>query len=489
MKRKLALFLAVLLCLSLLGCGADPVGDGETTIPTTEMPTTAPETEPPAAVPETEPVLGAFENYEYRYEAGRDREWEEDVVYLAQVFLGETLIKGHPKLIRDFTTIMHQDNSITTQEFFDPALYDAFVAEIQALIQKIPALSDVQIQYELARIVALLQDLHSNLFSAAERVFPLTAEQVSTEGGLGLCVLIAPEEHPEMIFTMLTAINGVPVEEILERLSAYISHENEYAVLTMATSLMYDGCITRLEALQAIGVVGPEETTAEFSFRTEEEEDFSVELTAWDMEERMTGKRLGQHLLLTDTPMYRDYFEKNYWWELFPEDHMLYIRYNQVWEDAELQYTVLASQLENQMLSAPDTDKVVVDLRHNPGGEYIAGHNAVLDWLYQLEGKKIYVLIDESSFSSAVLFAANVREKAAGAMLVGTPAGQPPNFLAGVQSYTMPNSGITFSMSHSYWMCREDYEGDVLAPDILIYQTLEDYKQGLDTVLETIKSW
>ncbi len=75
-----------------------------------------------------------------------------------------------------------------------------------------------------------------------------------------------------------------------------------------------------------------------------------------------------------------------------------------------------------------------------------------------------------------------------GAVLVGGPAAEPPNFTVPVLdgNYEMPNSKCIFSFGGSYLNYWPGYEHDALMPDIEIYQTIEDYQNGKDTVLEAV---
>lgn len=50
----------------------------------------------------------------------------------------------------------------------------------------------------------------------------------------------------------------------------------------------------------------------------------------------------------------------------------------------------------------------------------------------------------------------------------------------------MPNSKTDVSIATHYLVFAPDYEYETVTPDIIIYHTLEDYKNGIDTVLEEV---
>jgi hypothetical protein len=69
---------------------------------------------------------------------------------------------------------------------------------------------------------------------------------------------------------------------------------------------------------------------------------------------------------------------------------------------------------------------------------------------------------------------------------VGSPGGQPANFYAGVHDYTTPNLKISFRMSDTWWVNDRQDTDPALMPDVVVHQTLEDFKLGIDTVMEYI---
>ena len=72
------------------------------------------------------------------------------------------------------------------------------------------------------------------------------------------------------------------------------------------------------------------------------------------------------------------------------------------------------------------------------------------------------------------------------AILVGEPAGQAPNVYGDPKTIYLPNSKQFVQMASRYIEAAPEYAYDALLPDITIYQTLEDYKNGIDTVLEAV---
>jgi C-terminal processing protease CtpA/Prc len=150
-------------------------------------------------------------------------------------------------------------------------------------------------------------------------------------------------------------------------------------------------------------------------------------------------------------------------------------------------YTIdnLFSEVRTAMRDAEEPLKVILDFRANGGGyvheSTLQGFVNACGW-YETDG--IYILIDGNCFSAGVLAPYYLRQAIEGAKLVGAPTGQGLWFPANSAWYEMPNSGVGFRVGDEITCAQRGWEGDALEPDVLIYQTLEDYKAGIDTVLQ-----
>jgi Peptidase family S41 len=133
-------------------------------------------------------------------------------------------------------------------------------------------------------------------------------------------------------------------------------------------------------------------------------------------------------------------------------------------------------------------EKVVIDLRHNGGGDYNVG----LKYLTQpLRGDKeinqrghLFVLIGPDTFSAAMSNAAQFRSLT-NATLVGQPIGERPNSYQEPRQFTLPNSHLVVRYSTRYYKFVEGPD-NLVAPDKEIALTWEDYKNGRDAALEWV---
>ena len=146
MKKHIAL--VVFLLFFLWGCQKPVEETQPTTLPTTPtQATTVPTTA--ATEPQWAPYTGQLRGYVYYYEDGRERDWEEDILHMAGVYLGEVYANGHPLLTdMEFQTMFSMDGMpVEYRTFYDEAMREVFLQAINDLIPQIPELKDYEILF------------------------------------------------------------------------------------------------------------------------------------------------------------------------------------------------------------------------------------------------------------------------------------------------------------------------------------------------------
>ena len=281
--------------------------------------------------------------------------------------------------------------------------------------------------------------------------------------------------------------DNISIDEVIDRLSQYISHEWEYGKMFYMTNPYYTGVIIKKEALQVAGIVGAEETFAKLEIITEQGEQVIAEVSAVEVKEYKNVERVCGDWIHDDLCYYKDYQNVNYFLRYEEESQMLYIRFNRVVEMNDYHFSDFFEDIQKQV-SDNNCKKIVVDLRTNSGGNAVRMHQDFIETLSKTSAEQIYVLIDPSSYSEAIWLPIEMKLSFPNAVILGTPGGQGPNFFASSVTYNLPNSGHLVAVSAGCFLGHLDYEYETLMPDITVYQTLEDYKQGIDTVMEYVRS-
>lgn len=490
MKKLLALTLALLLLLC--ACASpEPTPTEPPTAAPTAAPTEAP-TDPPTDPP-TEPTVpeepeAAFDGYQQIHETDREKAWEADIIYMARLYLGELVLDGHPVLAARRVSITDVDNTVYQRYFYDPAIREAFVQGIKDLIPRLPELNDAQIVYELKRVVALIGDAHSDVYgNLGYELFPFAVEQMEQDGEVGLYLIRIIDTPQKLIYSRLVSVNGVPVDEVVARLGEFVPMESEYWVKNSVYSIFNSMLIADKVALQAAGIVAWDADTAVFSFEDSDGQIHDLEMEALDLG---TGE-YWEVSYVERTPLavgflsYEQYGDASYFYRYLYDYDTLYIRLYDFTEDTDYRLSQMFEDIRQELRSVTGLKKIVVDVRDNPGGN-LSFVDEVSKFLQEFQTEDIYVLTDEGSFSAATIFPNRIRVKFENATIVGTPTGQSPNFFAGITTLTMRTHDVNFSMSTSYFEGDIHFTEDSLMPDLLVYQSLADYRKGIDTVLQTV---
>lgn len=472
--RVLSLLLVAVL---LSGCTLLPLElaehPTETTAPTVPTEPTEPEKEWPG-------FHGTAYKYVYLYEDGRERDWEEDLVYMASNYIDD-----YGRISRFPFRIETEDDVIYSDEFFEPELQQYWIEETNAMIRDIPNMTDTELLYRIQKLVATLEDAHATIYLPESKTFPIGFIPFFRADGFDIRAVVLPRKHEEYLLCKLVEVNGIPLEEVITRLEPYVSYENEYWMLTTMFHYFNDSFVTVEDILVITGI---QEKGKPVTYTLETSDGETVRL-------EMKSVRNVDYDALTAILPYHSYeqmsknLDQYYWYEYFPQEDTIYLRINEFTQDDSYTFLNLGNDiLRDVRNNGGDLDKLIVDLRDNPGGSTFAGYHEFINVIKRIEVAHVYVLVDNSTFSNGIIMAATIKREIPGAYLVGTPAGQPPNFCAGMSDgdFVMPNCDVIIRMPTAYYRTLPDYEGDTLMPDIVIYPKVEDYAAGVDTILENV---
>lgn len=464
MKKSI---ICLILALTML-CGCQTLPVTETAIPTTE--------------PARAAFTGDFESYVPRYTGRWERSWEEDILFFAQKYLtehsylcdGNFFISYRPDLAGQSEVVY--DNSA-----FDPEKRAAFIESVDALLASVPELTDQQIHCELLRMVAALGDVHSNYWWSSGSYLPLFFAPFYHEGGVEYRVVTVRSGGDKLMLAKLVSCNGIPVEEVVERISAYVAHESDRALPFQISGAFRPSALTDKAILAAAGIIDADAVSMKLELETEK--GITEERASFRTVDQIVAGGLTAHPMETEENLrYRN--TESYWWTMIDEQ-TLYVQLTTM-VDVMSGYTIdnLFSEVRTAMRDAQEPLKIILDFRGNGGG-YV--HEATLqgfvnatEW-YEHDG--VYILIDGNCFSAGVMVPYYLRQAIDGAKLVGAPTGQGLWFPANSAQYELPNNGTAFTIGDEITCVVRDWEGDALEPDAAVYQTLEDYEAMVDSVV------
>lgn len=380
-------------------------------------------------------------------------EWREDVRYFAK-----ELPKRHKNLYH-----------ATTREQFERA-----VAELDAAI---PSLQDHQIIVKLHQIAATVGDGHTGVhLPSFFKIYPIALYQFGRE----LRVIAAAKDHQSALGTRLVTIAGAGIDEVLARVrTCFPSAENENEWYVMGTTPAF---IVRPEVLHALGVV-PDVGGAPFTFEDDQGRRSTLTITPVAIPAPVGGAvSLGLVPAAASQPLYRQKPGEPFWFVYLPDSQTTYVsfrKYGSLGEHARLLFAFIDSH---------PTQRLVIDMRQNGGGDFFEGRKHLIAPLKQrpaLNQKgRLFVVIGRQTFSAAMANAIDFR-KETNAILVGEPIGERPNSYSENDEMTLPRSRLVVSYSTKYYKFLEE-DVPAVMPDQRIDPEWTAFHAGRDPVMEWI---
>jgi hypothetical protein len=386
---------------------------------------------------------------------GRTQRWREDLAYLAN-----TLPAKHMNLF-----------------FHLPE--EQFRAQVADLDRRLPGLDEDHIAIELAKLVASVGDSHTQLGAwpaLTARVLPLQLHWFRD----GTYVVAAGAPHQRLLGCRLVRIGSMEVAAACARVAATIPHENEAWVKSQVPSQLI---FPRL--LAALSII-PDPKGARLWFLTPQ----GKEISAWIVGVR--PKEITQAAVAIDPssdalPVYLRKLGAPYWCDYVEPPGVIYAQYNQCANAPGYPVSAFQEDVE-KLLKEHAAAPLVMDLRNNSGG-----NSALLDPLieklaamprFQSPGS-LFVIVGRRTFSSGLLNAIDLRDKAK-AIVVGEPTGGKPNCYGEVQSFELPNSGLPVSYSTKFFRTT-DHGTPSLMPDLPAELSYADFAAGVDPAMEAIE--
>jgi hypothetical protein len=339
--------------------------------------------------------------------------------------------------------------------FRERGLSDELLAAADGLRAHVEHYSDQRMLLEFQRLACLAGDGHTYVLPFAPRVeaafLPLRFHFFAD----GLFVVDADAPLERCIGACVLALGDEPVEELESRLAAHVSRDNEHGIRWVGPLLLRAAGWLEAEA----NVKG---ATIPVRLRQMDGAEEVLALTARP-EPPMAGiPKLAPSRLpgAPPPPLYLKDVGRAHWFEWLG-DGSLYVQFNQVMDGPGQTIAQFAARLA-QALDEHDPSQLVVDVRHNNGGN--SGLLApLLDQLKRFEREhpegRLVVLMGRNTFSAAQIFLGQV-DRETRAVFAGEPSSSRPNFVGEENEFVLPWSGALTSISNRY---HETIPGDTRA--------------------------
>lgn len=362
----------------------------------------------------------------------------------------------------------------------DKSVFNKKLAEIES---KLDTMSDFDFAIAVSELTALIGDSHTksaigSVLGGSARALPINLAIVEE----GLLITAIPDEYKQVLGGILTSINGMPMDEIKQKLIPMFSFDNQIYLDREFANTFYV-----YEILEHYGILNsPENISLEIALG-EKVETIRVDAVNPETMNAMNVARIERPIPETIRDKSKLYFFKPL------DSETLYIQYNSCREDKDLPMETFAQQV-NDALTKNSYNRVILDLRYNGGGSdgVITPLMYALEEKYKQDGVQLYTLIGSNTFSSALIN--SVMLKQVGSVMVGTPTGGSVDHFGAVSGFELPNSKIKVQHSNKFFDLStlldeaKPYEVEPFSPDIFAEQTREDYLLGKDTAVQAILS-
>ena len=307
---------------------------------------------------------------------------------------------------------------------------------------------EVSFFFSLQHIASIPHDSHTGMMLTSDLFYKMSAFPVVFDFfSDDLVVTTIESSNSAFLAASVESINSVDVDEIIRRAAEIIPHDNDvYLKLQLKNNYL-----SFAQFYSAIGI-DADDMTLSFADGT------SLTLEKIPYEQFVSTSFAYLRQAYPDTLGQGSYYSAY----ALPDPDTLLINYHACAEMPNFPFSDFASAVSD-LIDENGYSRIVIDLRYNGGGnsEVINPLIAVL----KEKDVEVFVLIDEGTFSSAVLNALTLKEE------------------LGLKSGTLPYSGLAFSYSTKFF---DNGVSGPLMPDILIEKDIDDCRRGIDTDLRVL---
>jgi uncharacterized protein (TIGR03437 family) len=373
-----------------------------------------------------------------------------------------------------------------------------FQQATNALSAKLATATDAEFYAGLGQLVALAGDAHTSLAftgSAAAAIgfqfFPMQFRWLDD----GIFVSGAASAYSRALGAQLIAVGGMSIDQVVQQLATVIPHGNDQWVHYEAAQFL-----TIQQILQGLHIV-PVASTSDFTFRTLAGDQFILSIAPGN-----SALTTAPDPAAGPLPAYLQNSSSNYWYSYYPQNRVLYFKYNRCANDPTNPFPTFTTTLL-QTVDANPVDIFVFDFRGNTGGDSTIINpltNGLLQRFPALLSNprlRIYDVIDKGTFSSGMDDAMGIKQPPPTEVsalfpnvdftqlvrAIGEPTGGKPAEYGNVKPFTLPGSGLNGQYSTTYFP-NPSYIPDLpsFMPDIPVSVRSTDFFARHDPIMGAI---
>src|SRR5688572_4387482 len=389
--------------------------------------------------------------------------------------------KAEAEKWREDLSHMAREMEARHKNLFHTMSREQFEGAVRRLHERIPALARHQIIVELARIVAMVGDGHTNVAPTRDpkigfRTLPVKLYLFKD----GLVVRAAERGHAELVGARVLSVGDATADEAVARAREIIGRDNEMDVRFFAPLLL-----VMPEVLHALGLSDSAEG-ARFTFEKGGRRQTltlkpsgPAELLAPDTDLSWLPKEGWVDLrdAAGAAPLWLKDPRNKFWFEHLPESKAVYVQINEVGNKQGESLADFSKRLLG-FVEANPVERLIIDLRLNRGGNGTLLRPLEIGLIKSKLDRPggLFVLMGRSTWSAAQ-FLLNHLETYTNAVFVGEPSGSKGNAYGDSRRITLPNSGVTVRVSVYYWQDWAPWDTRLwTAPNLTVELSSDDYR-------------
>lgn len=406
--------------------------------------------------------------------AERNKQWIEDIDYLTS-----KLREMHPNLF--FNT--------TSEDYYK---------RIESIKSEIPNLSDNEIHFKMKELISIIGDAHTTYYPNTtdkeynnQKIYPIGYRWFEDE----LRIVGSSDKYREILGMKLTEINDIPIKDIVEKISTITFYENKEWLKNESLDILISD-----NDLVYLGISDGDKV----KYNLEDDNGKKLERTVNTIKRSDMNQTQfvaykdtidNRHIPLEEEVLGNEF--RPYWYKVINEDNIFYFKYNICKDkqhiDSFPKFEEFSADLIKSFESNIDNiDKLVIDVRNNPGGlsSFMTDLSKELKEVIGEKDIKVYVITNRGTFSSAIFALADLKNNL-DATIVGTETGGNVVFYGNLHYIESPSGKSEIAYSSNKYDFKEyaglNGEGGVI-PDIYIKESFKSFKSGIDDCYEYIKT-
>ena len=350
---------------------------------------------------------------------------------------------------------------------------EEFQAEREKIARQTAKMSDEEFYWSVCHLVSLIGDAHTMVGNTGEPFMTALLWSIK-KFDEGWYILKLDQKNEQYLGTRIIAINGVPIDEAVERAWQVISYETDSWFWNLVPqTLAWRGA---LEYLDIVDHDEPVQVTVEAAAGTEE----TFELPTYDNWDEAEQEMCDFQRESTPRTAKQDAI----YWSTAPDESTYFIQYN-VCAGGDPSMPEFAQQVQADLESG--YQNIIFDLRYNNGGNdqiILPLKNAVIN-ARNKQGEKchLYVLTGWNTFSAGVDAAAGFQTaNAENTTFVGQPTGGSLQTGGNLLEISMDSAPFAVTCALDYFVILG--QKGSLVPDYIVPQTFEQYAKGEDPEIQ-----